>query len=154
MTSDPLVLLQTSDWHVGSALTSRNLGLSPELRETRRDEVDGAAERAVAAARASNADGLVVPGDLWDAECVAPAVIHRLLAALASFGPRPVFIAPGNHDFAGPGGWYEPSVLAALGELAAATVRTARLIEALEREATRSGLVAGRVEKSETARGS
>jgi len=115
MTSEPLVLLQTSDWHVGSALTSRTLGLSPELRELRRDEVDGAAERAVAAARALNADGLVVPGDLWDAECVAPAVIHRLLAALASFGPRPVFIAPGNHDFAGPGGWYEPSVLAALG---------------------------------------
>lgn len=111
----PLVLLQTSDWHVGSALTGRGLDLPHELREVRRDEVDAAPERAVAAARLCGADALVVPGDLWDAECVPASSIHRLLEALASFAPKPVFVAPGNHDFAGPGGWYDPSVLAALG---------------------------------------
>jgi DNA repair exonuclease SbcCD nuclease subunit len=69
----------------------------------------------VKAARAANADALLVPGDLWDAESVPPSSIHRVLAAFASFAPRPVFVAPGNHDFAGAGGFYDPSVLSALG---------------------------------------
>ncbi len=111
----PLTLLQSSDWHVGSALTGGGLGFPPELRALRREEVDGAAERAVEAANACGADALLVPGDLWDAENAPAAALHRLLDALASFSPRPVFVAPGNHDFAGAGGWYDPSVLAALG---------------------------------------
>jgi anaerobic nitric oxide reductase transcription regulator len=44
-------------------------------------------------------------------------------------------------------------VVEALGGLAAATVRTARLIEALEREATRSGLVAADLMREVRARG-
>ena len=73
------------------------------------------AERAVRAARDARADALLVPGDLWDAETVPPSSIHRLLEALASFAPRPVFVAPGNHDFAGKAGYYEPLFLEALG---------------------------------------
>jgi len=111
----PLVLLQTSDWHIGSPLSGGALSWPADLRARRRDEVDGAAERAVRAARESGADLLVVPGDLWDAESVPPSSVHRVLEALASFAPHPVFVAPGNHDFAGPGGWYDPAVLAALG---------------------------------------
>ena len=88
--------------------------MPPEVRAARREEVDGAPERAVEAAKACDADELVVPGELWDAENVAAATIHRLLEAFASF-ERPVFVAPGNHDFAGAGGWYDPSVLSALG---------------------------------------
>ena len=83
----PLVLVQSSDWHVGSALTGTGLGFSPEFRETRRSEVDGAAERAVQVARDAGADLLLVPGDLWDAESVPPATIHRVLEARASFAP-------------------------------------------------------------------
>ena len=112
---EPLVLLQTSDWHVGSALTGKGLGTSPDFRKVRKEEVDGAAERAVAAAQQAGADLLVVPGDLWDAENASPAVIHRLLEALASFAPRPVFVAPGNHDFAGAGGYYDAALLLSLG---------------------------------------
>jgi DNA repair exonuclease SbcCD nuclease subunit len=111
----PLVLLQTSDWHVGSVLGGGALGLPADLREARREEIDGAPERAVAAAKEADADALLVPGDLWDAESVPPSSIHRLIEALASFAPRPVFIAPGNHDFAGAGGYYDPEVLRALG---------------------------------------
>jgi DNA repair exonuclease SbcCD nuclease subunit len=111
----PLVLLQSSDWHAGSALTGGGLGLPPEVRASRREDVDGAAARAVQAARSCGAEALLVPGDLWDAENVSADTIHRLLEALASFAPSPVFIAPGNHDFAGAGGFYDPSVLAALG---------------------------------------
>jgi len=111
----PLVLLQTSDWHVGSPLTGGALAWPADLRSRRREEVDGAAERAVRAARAAGADLLLVPGDLWDAESVPPSSVHRILEAFASFAPRPVFIAPGNHDFAGPGGFYDPAVLLALG---------------------------------------
>lgn len=111
----PLVLVQTSDWHAGSALTGKGLGFPPEFRETRRAEVDGSAERAVQAARDAGADLLLVPGDLWDAESVPAATIHRVLEALASFAPRPVFVAPGNHDFSGLGGWYDEALLGALG---------------------------------------
>jgi hypothetical protein len=111
----PLVLLQTSDWHVGSALTGHRLSWPDDLRAARRDEVDGAAERAVEAALGAGADALLVPGDLWDAESAPPASIHRMLEALASFAPRPVFVAPGNHDFVGEGGWYDASVLGAMG---------------------------------------
>ena len=110
----PLVFLQTSDWHVGSALTGRGLGFSPEFRSIRQAEVDGAAERAVRAAQEAGADLLLVPGDLWDAENVPPSAIHRVLEALASFAPRPVFVAPGNHDFSGAGGWYDEGLLGAL----------------------------------------
>ncbi len=111
----PVVFLQTSDWHVGSPLAGRTFAWPADLRARRREEVDAAAERAVRAARAADADAILVPGDLWDAESVPPSSIHRLLEALASFAPRPVFVAPGNHDFAGAGGFYDPSVLAALG---------------------------------------
>lgn len=111
----PLTFLQSSDWHAGSALAGGGLGWTPEARAARREEVDGAAERAVAAARACGAEALLVPGDLWDAESLAAPALHRLLEALASFAPRPVFVAPGNHDFAGAGGWYDASLLAALG---------------------------------------
>jgi DNA repair exonuclease SbcCD nuclease subunit len=69
----------------------------------------------VRAARSADVDALLLPGDLWDAESVPPSSIHRVLEALASFAPRPVFIAPGNHDFAGAGGFYDPAVLSALG---------------------------------------
>jgi DNA repair protein SbcD/Mre11 len=110
-----LAFLQSSDWHLGSALTGGGLSLTPEVRAARRDEVDAAAERAVAAALTCGADALLVPGDLWDAENVPAATIHRLLEAFASFAPRPVFVAPGNHDFAGAGGYYDPALLAALG---------------------------------------
>ena len=111
----PLTFLQSSDWHLGSALTGGGLSFTPETRASRRDEVDAAAERAVAAAISCGAEALLVPGDLWDAENVPPATIHRLLEAFASFAPRTVFVAPGNHDFAGPGGYYDPALLAALG---------------------------------------
>jgi exonuclease SbcD len=114
-TGRSLSILQSSDWHAGSALTSGGLGLPPEVRAARREEVDGAAARAVEAAKACEADALLVPGDLWDAENVPAAAIHRLLEAFASFAPRPVFVAPGNHDFAGAGGYYDPALLAALG---------------------------------------
>jgi DNA repair exonuclease SbcCD nuclease subunit len=100
---------------VGSALTGGGLGLAPDVRAARREEVDGAAERAVEAARACGADALVVPGDLWDAENVPAPAVHRLLEAFAAFAPKPVFVAPGNHDFAGAGGWYDAALLAALG---------------------------------------
>jgi DNA repair exonuclease SbcCD nuclease subunit len=114
-TGRPLTILQSSDWHAGSALTGGGLGLPPDVRAQRREDVDAAAERAVRAAVECGAEALLVPGDLWDAENVAAATIHRLLEALASFAPKPVFVAPGNHDFAGAGGYYDPSLLAALG---------------------------------------
>ncbi len=111
----PLVLLQTSDWHAGSALTGSGLSFPPEFREIRREEVDGAAERAVLAAQQAGADLLLVPGDLWDSESAPPTAIHRILEAFASFAPKPVFVAPGNHDFAGPGGYYDDVLLRSLG---------------------------------------
>lgn len=110
-----LTIFQSSDWHAGSALTGGGLSLPPDVRAARREEVDSAASRAVEAARSCGAEALLVPGDLWDAENVPAAAVHRILEAFASFAPKPVFVAPGNHDFAGAGGFYDASVLAALG---------------------------------------
>ena len=111
----PLVFLQTSDWHVGSPLTGRGLGLGEELRALRRREVDEAPERLVRAAHETGPDAVLLPGDLWDAESVPPVLFRRIVEALESLAPVPVFIAPGNHDFAGPGGFYDGAYLAALG---------------------------------------
>ncbi|MBK8595761.1 MAG: metallophosphoesterase [Holophagales bacterium] len=111
----PLVLLQSSDWHVGSPLTGRGLGLTEEFRATRRDEVDAAPERLLAAAREIRPDVVLLPGDLWDAENGPPSLFRRLVAAFDALAPVPVFIAPGNHDFAGPGGFFDEAYLAALG---------------------------------------
>lgn len=111
----PLVLLQSSDWHVGSALRGTGLGLPDELRARRREEVDAAPDRLVAAAREVRPDVVLLPGDLWDAENVPPALFRRLAEALGALAPTPVFVAPGNHDFAGPGGFYDGAFLGALG---------------------------------------
>ena len=111
----PLVLLQSSDWHVGSPLTGRGLGLGEELRAIRRREVDEAPERLVRAARETSPDAVLLPGDLWDAESVPPALFRKLVEAFEALAPVPVFIAPGNHDFAGPGGFYDGAFLEALG---------------------------------------
>ncbi len=111
----PLVLLQSSDWHVGSPLKGRGLGLTEEFRATRRDEVDAAPERLLRVARDVRPDAVLLPGDLWDAENVPPALFRRLVEAFASLAPSPVFVAPGNHDFAGSGGFYDDEFLSALG---------------------------------------
>ncbi len=111
----PLVLLQSSDWHVGSALAGRGLAFPDELRAKRRDEVDSAPERLLRAARECRPDVVLLPGDLWDAENVPPALFRRLVEAFDALSPVPVFVAPGNHDFAGPGGFYDETFLGALG---------------------------------------
>ncbi|MDX9733514.1 MAG: DNA repair exonuclease [Thermoanaerobaculia bacterium] len=111
----PLVLLQSSDWHVGSPLTGRGLGLGEELRALRRREVDEAPQRLVRAAREAGPDAILLPGDLWDAGSVPPTLFRRLVEALEALAPVPVFVAPGNHDFAGPGGFYDDAFLDALG---------------------------------------
>ena len=111
----PFVLLQSSDWHVGSPLTGRGLGLGEELRALRRREVDEAPERLVRTARGTAPDAVLLPGDLWDAESVPPALFRKLVEAFEALAPVPVFIAPGNHDFAGPGGFYDGAFLDALG---------------------------------------
>lgn len=111
----PLVLLQSSDWHVGSAVAGRGLGLSEELRARRREEVDEAPERLVRVAREVRPDVVLLPGDLWDAEIVPPSLFRRLVEAFDALAPAPVFVAPGNHDFAGPGGFYDGGFLDALG---------------------------------------
>lgn len=111
----PLVLLQSSDWHVGSSLAGRGLALTEELRARRREEVDAAPERLAAVAGAVRPDAVLLPGDLWDAENVPPGLFRRLVEALASLAPVPVFVAPGNHDYAGSGGFYDETFLGALG---------------------------------------
>lgn len=111
----PFVLLQSSDWHVGSPLSGRGLGLTEEFRARRREEVDAAPERLLGVARTVRPDVVLLPGDLWDAENGPPALFRRLVEVFDALAPVPVFIAPGNHDFAGPGGFFDEAFLRALG---------------------------------------
>ena len=47
--------------------------------------------------RVHGCDALLLAGDVFDGESVAPETVEALLAAFAAC-PCPVFLAPGNHD--------------------------------------------------------
>jgi exonuclease SbcD len=100
--------LQLSDVHFGAALTGGRLGLSETAVRRRHDERRDAFARALALVDERDLDGVLIPGDLFDDESVTTDVLRFVLHQFETIAPRPVFIAPGNHDpFGGPSP-YEP----------------------------------------------
>src|SRR4030095_4657969 len=96
---EPLRFIHTADLHVDSPF--RGLAeTSPGLRDTLQSATLGALNRVVDHTINSNADFLVIAGDLYDSK-------DRSLRALVSFRRQmerlaerdvPVFIVHGNHD--------------------------------------------------------
>jgi DNA repair exonuclease SbcCD nuclease subunit len=86
--------LQVSDLHLGKPFT----WLPPEKRAERRADQRRALERAVREAIERGVHGILIPGDLFDAEGVDADTMTFALDAFRVAGCPPVFIAPGNHD--------------------------------------------------------
>lgn len=95
--------LQLSDVHFGASLVGGRLGLSETAIRQRQSERREAFTRALALVAERNLDGVLIPGDLFDDESVTTDTLRFVLHHLGALAPRPVFIAPGNHDpFGGP----------------------------------------------------
>ncbi|MEM7258461.1 MAG: metallophosphoesterase [Pseudomonadota bacterium] len=88
-----LRFIHTSDWHLG--MTRHYLKGEAQARFTQ-DRIDIIGSLATLAVR-EHASFMVVCGDVFDANEVAPQTVQRAAEKLADF-PVPVFILPGNHD--------------------------------------------------------
>ncbi len=90
-----VTFLQLGDLHLG-----RTFGSLPRERRTeRRHDQRRAIESGVRAAIERGAAAILVPGDVFDAECVeADTLAWAVHDAFALAGCPPVYIAPGNHD--------------------------------------------------------
>ena len=82
-------ILHSADWHLGSSL--------PELRHHLLSIPGKIAELALR----ERCDLMLLSGDLFDGPCNRES-LEAVRSALAQV-KMPVFIAPGNHDFCGPG---------------------------------------------------
>jgi DNA repair exonuclease SbcCD nuclease subunit len=110
-----LRLLQFSDVHLDSNLAGSALGLPPSKRARRAQETREALRRALDLAQSDSVQLVLIAGDLWDDEAVSVDTVSWVADALGSIAPVPVFIAPGNHDYYGPGSGYDPGFLAGRG---------------------------------------
>lgn len=90
-------ILHSADWHLDSAFTGR----SEETARYLRSRLLQVPEQVAALCKQHGCDLLLLSGDLFDGPCSAESlhIVKKVLAEVAI----PVFIAPGNHDFCGPG---------------------------------------------------
>lgn len=92
-----LRLLHTSDVHLG-AHDAGDEGRRAELHDSFRRVIDLALRERV--------DFMVIAGDFIDSAYVRQETLQFAMAEVERFG-RPVVVAPGNHDHAGPGSVYD-----------------------------------------------
>lgn len=85
--------LHTSDWQLGMPAHF----LSEEARARFADARLGAVEKLFEVARDRECEAIVVAGDVFDDNLLAPEVYRRAIDVLAT-SPVPVFLLPGNHD--------------------------------------------------------
>ena len=93
-----LRFLQLSDIHFGQTMRGGKLRLPRALAEERVGERRDAFARAIGIVVERDLDGVLIPGDLFDHENIDTDTLRFVIHTLASIAPRPVFIAPGNHD--------------------------------------------------------
>lgn len=74
------------------------MGLGEEKARRRERERREAFTRAFALVEEERLDGVFLPGDLFDDELVSTDTLRFVADTMASIAPKPVFIAPGNHD--------------------------------------------------------
>ena len=99
-----LKLLHSADWHLDSAFS----GFSDEQRAVLKGQQRKLPEKIADLCRREQCDLMLLAGDLFDGIPSRETVAH-LKTVLRECG-IPVLIAPGNHDFCGPGSpWLEES---------------------------------------------
>ena len=95
-------ILHSADWHMDSPFA----GYSEEQRKTLRRELLKVPARVAEICRREGCDLMILSGDIFDGP-YSPEGLDAVRSALESCGV-PVFIAPGNHDYCGPGSpWLE-----------------------------------------------
>lgn len=102
--------LQVSDFHLG-----RPFGwVAPDRRAQRRHDQRRALEQSVQQAIERGAMAILIPGDLFDQECVDADTLAFAVHAFDVAGCPPVFIAPGNHDpYSDVSHYWNPQILKA-----------------------------------------
>jgi DNA repair exonuclease SbcCD nuclease subunit len=92
--------------HLADVHLDAHFALLPrDVARRRRHALEGALKSALERAAAEEVDAVLIAGDLYEHERVAPNTGEFLRAQFEAIAPTPVFIAPGNHD------WYGPSSL-------------------------------------------
>ncbi len=89
-------ILHFSDLHLDRSFAT--LGMASSEAAKRRDELRAALRRIVDLAIERQADVLTVGGDLYEHDRVTPDTANFIREQFARLAPRPVLIAPGNHD--------------------------------------------------------
>lgn len=99
-----LKILHSADWHLDSPF----VGFSSEQRQLLRKELMKIPEKIADICLREGCQLVTLAGDLFDGPASRESVL-RLKSALEEMAV-PVFISPGNHDFAAPGSpWLEES---------------------------------------------
>lgn len=80
--------------------------LSPPVQRARRQALRDALTRIADVVEAERVDALLCAGDLYEQEYWTPDTAACLQAVFARLHPRPVLLAPGNHDWLGPRSLY------------------------------------------------
>ncbi len=95
--------IHTADWQIGKAFAGFPADVAAALREARISAIDRIAEAAVRA----GARHVLVAGDVFDAETLAPKTIRQAIARMARHDQINWHLLPGNHDAHRAGGLWE-----------------------------------------------
>lgn len=99
----PARFIHTADWQTGKPFEY----IDDENKRARaRQERVNMITRVGEAARAHEAEFILVAGDLFDSNTAAKAEVSATCAAIGALG-LPVYVIPGNHDHGGPGSVWE-----------------------------------------------
>ncbi|MGH7597624.1 MAG: metallophosphoesterase family protein [bacterium] len=101
----PFSILHFADLHLDAAFTGSRLP-APLARRCR-EQLRQTLRRLVDLAKARGADAVTVAGDLFEHTRLSPDTAAFLAGEFARLAPIPVFIAPGNHDAADAGSFYQ-----------------------------------------------
>jgi len=96
----PISILHFSDLHLGTSFSESRL--PPEIGRRCRESLRNTFVEILRIARERNADAVTIAGDLFENERVPPATLKFLAEQFARLAPKPIFIAPGLCDHAGP----------------------------------------------------
>jgi DNA repair exonuclease SbcCD nuclease subunit len=99
----PITFLHTADLQIGRSFASLPSETACALREARLAAID----RLASAARAAGAIHVVVAGDVFDAEFLAPQTVRQPLSRMRTHADITWHLLPGNHDPHRPGGLWE-----------------------------------------------
>ena len=95
--------IHTADWQIGKAFAGFPADVAAALREARISAIDRIAEAAVQA----GACHVLVAGDIFDAETLAPKSVRQAVARMARHEAMTWHLMPGNHDAHRAGGLWE-----------------------------------------------